>query len=141
MKLSPNAPCPCHSGAKFKKCCRPLHRGAPAESPVALMRSRYAAYALGDVSYLQLTTDPEGAHYRPDTAAWEIELRHYCARTAFEGLEVREHGEDGDTGWVLFHARLRQGDDDLSFSERSSFRRHDGRWLYHDGAQIDPRTP
>ena len=133
MKHGPNAPCPCHSGTKYKKCCRPLHRGAPAQDPLALMRSRFAAYALGAVAYLQDTTDPEGPHFRPDRAAWGVELEHYCAKTRFEGLEVKAHGTDGDTGWVEFRAALLQGDADVSFTERSRFTRRDGRWVYSDG--------
>ncbi|MEZ6184377.1 MAG: YchJ family metal-binding protein [Planctomycetota bacterium] len=133
MKVSPNAPCPCHSGAKYKKCCRPFHKGTLAPSPLALMRSRFAAYALGEVEYLQDTTDPEGEHFRPDRGAWAVEIAHYCKRTAFEGLEVKDHGEDGDQGWVEFRAALKQGTDDLSFSERSRFTRRGGRWLYTAG--------
>ena len=40
----PNDPCPCQRGAKYKRCCRALHRGAPAETPLPLMRSRYAVH-------------------------------------------------------------------------------------------------
>jgi len=98
------------------------------------MRSRFAAYALGAVAYLQHTTDPEGPQFRPDLAAWGVELEHYCARTRFAGLEVKGHGADGDTGWVEFRATLHQGDDDVSFTERSRFSRRDGRWVYSDGA-------
>ena len=40
--------CPCHSGLRYAACCGPLHEGArEADTPEALMRSRYAAFARG----------------------------------------------------------------------------------------------
>ena len=51
MKRKKNAPapCPCGSGRAFDECCGPFLSGAAAApTPEALMRSRYAAYALGD---------------------------------------------------------------------------------------------
>jgi len=46
-KPKPNTPCPCGSGRKYKKCCQPYHRGAKPDNALTLMKSRYAAYALG----------------------------------------------------------------------------------------------
>src|SRR5437867_3549203 len=43
--------CPCHSGKKYSECCEPYHQGLPAPTPLALMRSRYAAYALQNAEY------------------------------------------------------------------------------------------
>ena len=130
MKIQPNAPCPCGKGAKFKKCCRPLHRGAIAATPELLMRSRYAAYAVGGADYILATTDPTGPHFQEDRARWLEEVRGFCASTRFERLEVLAAGDD----WVSFRATLSQDGRDTSFSERSTFRRVDGRWLYHSGA-------
>ena len=61
---APNEPCPCHSGRKYKRCCRLVHEGQPAASPEALMRSRYSAYVHGEVDYLLNTWHPDT---RPDT--------------------------------------------------------------------------
>jgi SEC-C motif-containing protein len=46
---------------------------------------------------------------------------------------VHEAGEDADGGYVAFTARLRLDGRDVSFRERSRFRRVDGRWTYLDG--------
>ena len=62
MKLSPNSLCPCGSTKKAKRCCGPLLDGQPAPSPEALMRSRYVAYSLGDVAYVQRTTHSHSPH-------------------------------------------------------------------------------
>jgi SEC-C motif-containing protein len=128
---SPDAACPCGSGRKFKRCCLRLHRGATAATPEALMRSRYAAYAAGDVDYIIATTDPQGPQFEHDRAAWARSIAAFCEATRFEQLEIRasspvvdEHGE------VEFFARLSRGGEDVSFVERSVFVRRDGRWLY-----------
>lgn len=132
-KGAPNDPCPCGTGRKYKRCCGPLHAGVPAAGPEALMRSRYTAYAVGDAPYLVATTHPASVHHEADGAAWLAELRRYCAATRFEGLEVKAAREVGDTGWVHFVARLRQGAQVHPMEERSRFERVNGRWLYLDG--------
>ncbi|HVX54620.1 YchJ family protein, partial [Nocardioides sp.] len=53
------SPCPCGSGLAYDACCGPLHRGArQAGSALELMRSRYAAYALGKADYVFRTWHP-----------------------------------------------------------------------------------
>ncbi|MBN2799248.1 MAG: SEC-C domain-containing protein [Deltaproteobacteria bacterium] len=129
----PNDPCPCGSGLKLKRCCRRLHQGAPAESPEALMRSRYAAYAVGDAAYILATTHPAGPQAQADRGRWLEEVRRFSEGTDFVGLTVLSAGSEGDEGFVSFHAALRQGGRDASFGERSRFLRVEGRWLYWDG--------
>jgi SEC-C motif-containing protein len=49
--------CYCKSGLNFAECCEPILRVEQvAPTALSLMRSRYAAYCLGDVNYLQATT-------------------------------------------------------------------------------------
>lgn len=95
------------------------------------MRSRYAAYAVGDVDYIIATTDPEGPQFQPDRAAWARSIAVFCEATRFQQLTIRaaspvvdEHAE------VEFLARLLRGGEDVSFVERSAFVRRDGQWLY-----------
>lgn len=136
MAHPPNDPCPCQSGRKYKKCCGPLHAGAPAPTAEALMRSRYAAYALGLAPYLVATTHPSSPHQEPDRAAWLDEIRAFCAAMAFEGLTVRAAREEGDRGVVEFEARMRHDGRDATMQERSRFERVGGRWLYHSGDRL-----
>jgi SEC-C motif-containing protein len=133
VKVQPNAPCPCGSGTKLKRCCRPFHRGAVPPSPEALMRSRYCAYATGEAEYILDTTDPEGPLWKSEREAWLRDVRAFCASTEFQGLEVLAVEGGEGVGFVTFRARLRQGGKDASFSERSRFVRREGRWLYHSG--------
>jgi SEC-C motif-containing protein len=130
-KHGPNEPCPCCSGKKYKRCCGPLHGGAPAPTPEALMRSRYAAYALGLVDYVLVTTAPDGPQANPDRR----DVEDFAARTTFAGLEVLGAGSEGDGGWVQFRAILTQGGRDASFVEKSAFVRREGRWLYHSAIE------
>ena len=133
-KAPVNAPCPCGSGRKHKKCCRVFHGGRPAE-PARLMPARYCAYAVGNVDYLIATTHPEGPQWRDDEAAWRLELAAYCRATRFLGLtvhsvEIPQPGE-GDA-FVTFTAELEHLGQPTSLRERSRFRRHAGRWRYYD---------
>src|SRR3546814_7395169 len=47
------------SGLSFEACCGPILAGTPALTALALMRSRYTAYARGDVAHLARTLAPE----------------------------------------------------------------------------------
>jgi SEC-C motif-containing protein len=130
--------CPCGSGRTLGACCGRLHAGAMAPSPEALMRSRYAAYAVGAVDYVLDTTHPDGPRWRADRGAWRRDVSRFCAETAFLGLQVHGAGFDPDgAAWVEFTARLTQNGGDASFRERSRFRPHRGRWAYLDGAPRD----
>jgi SEC-C motif-containing protein len=97
------------------------------------MRSRYCAYAIGNVDYVLSTTHPEGPQFRSDTRDWAANVADFCSNTSFEGLEVRSARESGDRGEVVFLARLVQGGRDVSFVEHSVFVRENGRWLYYSG--------
>ncbi|MGZ4607464.1 MAG: YchJ family protein, partial [Blastococcus sp.] len=49
----PQRRCPCGTGLPYDECCGPLHDGTSAAATAEqLMRSRYAAFAVGDTGYL-----------------------------------------------------------------------------------------
>lgn len=125
----PNVLCPCRSKRPYRECCEVWHNGRSAPTPEALMRSRFAAYALGKVSYIMRSTHPQSPHYRQDKAAWRRELKAFCRQTDFVGLQILGVGAD----WVMFRAVLLQAGRDVSFVERSRFVEENGRWLYHSG--------
>ena len=98
------------------------------------MRSRYAAYAKGLVDYLMDTTHPDSPHHGADREQWAKELDNFCRLTRFEGLTILDAPpHEGDAGTVTFRAGLSHEGRDTSFTERSTFLRVDGRWLYVDG--------
>ncbi len=108
--------------------------GAAAPTAEALMRSRYAAFCVGDFAHLHLSWHPATRPARLDA---ENDL-------AWERLDIDavQGGSIDDTrGTVSFRAAWR----DTATGERgvlaevSRFRRVDGRWVYLDGA-VDRRS-
>ena len=86
-----------------------------------LMRSRYAAFVLGEVDHLFRTWHPRT---RP---AGLVEDGLDTSRT-WTGLDVLDHGED----WVEFDAHYTVGGVAGVQHERSRFERRAGRWVYVD---------
>ncbi|MBZ5739796.1 YchJ family protein [Nocardioides mangrovi] len=112
--------CPCGSGATYDACCGRLHRGAAlASSAEELMRSRYAAYAVGDTDYVFRTWHPRT---RPDDLAPDPAL-------IWTGLRIIGSGAD----WVEFVASYTRDGVAGSMHERSRFEQRGGRWVYVDG--------
>lgn len=126
-------PCPCQSGQSFETCCGPFLAGAPAPTALALMRSRYTAYARGDAAYLARTLAPE---HRAGFDAADVGAS--MRETRWLGLEILDTvdgGADDSTGIVEFVARFQAQGQTRALHERSRFRRDesDGRWVYVDG--------
>lgn len=97
------------------------------------MRSRYAAYALGLPDYIISTTDPEGYAWEEDVVAWKASLLKFHKKTDYQGVIVLSHEEDGDEAFVKFCATLISDKKNRSFTEKSRFRRVQGKWLYTSG--------
>ncbi|MDN5724446.1 MAG: YchJ family protein [Propionibacteriales bacterium] len=119
--------CPCRSGAVLADCCGPvLAQERAARTAEALMRSRYAAFVVGDVDHLLRTWHPgqrPPAMDLDDTIEWR-------------SLQIVDRVGGGlldDRGEVEFIARFRTAGAAGSLHERSRFVRVDGRWLYVDG--------
>jgi len=116
-----------------QECCDPCHAGEMPASALALMRSRYSAYALGLVDYIMDTTHPRSPIRNPNRVIWRSELLQFCKETKFCGLEIIEFIDGDDTATVTFIARLEQGGQDVTFKEKSSFSKEGGRWFYKNG--------
>ena len=132
MGTPPNSPCPCGrmgGGAKpkplaYAACCQPWHAGAPAPDAEALMRSRYSAFVLGLLPYLQ---DTWHSSTRPADLTLEPGVQ-------WLGLEVRAHKvTDATHAEVAFVARSRVQGRGHRLQERSRFVLESGRWWYVDG--------
>ena len=119
--------CPCRKKSEtvgYADCCGPLHEGARAAvSAEALMRSRYAAFALGKAQYLARTwhVSTRPARIDLDPAQEFVQLRIVAAH------------EQGDGATVEFIARSRSGGRTMALHEVSRFAREGGRWFYVDG--------
>ena len=133
MRLVRNAPCPCGSTRKAKGCCARALDGEAPTTAEALMRSRYVAYAVGDVAYILNTTHPDSPHQGENRLAWEEGVREFSKNTQFFGVDVEYTATTGTTAVVQFYARLERDGADTSFRERSRFAQVGARWLYIDG--------
>jgi len=123
----PASRCPCTSGLTFGECCGPILDGTrPAPTAETLMRSRFTAFALGDVHHLRGTWHPST---RPATLELDPDVRWY--RLDVEGTAAG--GPFDDRGEVTFRAFHRSSDGRGVIAERSRFVRDDGRWVYLDG--------
>ncbi|WP_460369781.1 YchJ family protein [Actinocorallia lasiicapitis] len=121
-------PCPCGLGGGYAACCGRYHRGEPAPTAEALMRSRYTAFAVGDAGYLLHTWHPAT---RPDT----VELDPATEWTGLEILSTAKGAVGDPKGTVRFRARYRErgrghAPEEHVLEEHSRFVHRDGRWLY-----------
>ena len=85
------------------------------------MRSRYCAYAIGQVDHIQRSTHPQSPHWQANAQRWRDELVAFCTQASFEGLEVHSSETKGSQGWVHFTAHLVQGGERHLLEERSLF--------------------
>lgn len=97
------------------------------------MRSRYSAYAVGDLDHVFRTWHPRT---RPD----EIEPDPTLTWAGLSILEVVGGGPEDSEGVVEFVARFTRPGAPGERHEQSSFLRRAGRWVYVediDGGQLE----
>ncbi len=149
LPYAPGKDCPCQAREaqplSYGECCGPWHRGLSeglhAPTAVALMRSRYSAYALAQrndalghamLNYLQAT-------WHVSTQPGEMEL----SPLQWTGLEVLDAQEGQDAAAVEFNAYYKVNGKTEKMNELSRFVRVDtglnsttganGAWKYIDG--------
>lgn len=126
-KLLASERCPCLSGESYGECCGRFHPGngtgkGPATA-VALMRSRYSAFAVGLPVYLLQTW---WAPTRPEALELDTNLK-------WRWLDITDTESGGpfdSWGIVEFTAYYRLGSKQGSQQERSEFRRENSSWYY-----------
>jgi SEC-C motif domain protein len=135
--------CPCRATQEnppaYADCCAPYIEGrATAPTAEALMRSRYTAYAIGDVDYLHNSLAPEARHDFDRKAA-----AHWSSQSQWLGLEIvsTEDGQPGDAGGhVEFIASFILQGERFDHRERSLFRfdPEAQRWFFVEEANRKP---
>jgi len=125
--------CPCGSDKNYVVCCQPLHlKKDKAKTPEQLMRSRYSAYALGDLGqYLVDTWHPD---YLGGLSAEALNHRG----SNWIGLNVVQQsvstkGNEGVVEFVAAFEDIECPSPRQFLRERSDFSRIDGVWLYTQG--------
>ncbi len=90
------------------------------------MRSRYTAYATGDAGYIQHS-------WHPDTRPAELYIEPGITWTGLEVIDTERGRQLDADGIVEFVAHHVADGTARELRERSSFVRHEGRWVYVDG--------
>lgn len=131
----PNATyrCPCGTPLTYEECCGRIHAGAvTAPTAEALMRSRYSAFATGDVDYLLHS-------WHPDTRPRTLTLDPAQEWLRLEILATTGGGLLHTEGTVEFRAHYRHTTHTGVLHELSRFTKTGGRWVYVDGDTTRPR--
>jgi len=92
------------------------------------MRSRYSAFARGDVDYLRDSWLPAE---RPPTLEIDSRIR-------WLGLEILAEDRRGDNATVEFEVRYLLAGRVEAMHELSRFQRRQGRWFYCNGDMLAP---
>jgi SEC-C motif-containing protein len=116
----------------------PHHRGGEPGDPAALVRSRFAAFAVGDGAYLWRTLHPDHALRAQPERAVVRELGRAHRTQRYRSVHIHDVEVDGDRARVLFTARVFEKGRDRSFVEASRFERTDEGWRYLDGLPFAP---
>jgi SEC-C motif-containing protein len=137
--------CPCTSGLAYKECCAPYHRGerVPPDCE-ALVRARFAAFALGDGAFLVATLHPDHELLAGlDSALVAKELERQTKTFRYMRLTILDRTPPDVEGIakVLFRAGVFERGVDRSFVELSNFSKVDGSWRYRDGQMFPPDKP
>lgn len=124
--------CPCGSKKNYSDCCEPFLKGSKkAPTAEALMRSRYTAFAVGELDYIEKT------HHESTRSELDMEgVKSWATNSEWIGLEIREveGGLEKDTlGKVEFKCRFNFNDQEQVHHELSTFKKENNEWFFVDG--------
>jgi SEC-C motif-containing protein len=129
--------CPCGSGKTYSECCEPLiKKTAQAANPEALMRSRYTAYAKGEILWLKDSLEEKHRKEFDEKGARQ------WAQSEWLGLSIvsSKIDEANDKGSVEFIAKYKMNGVAREHREVSEFVRKNGQWLLTEGQMVKPET-
>ncbi|MEN2488556.1 YchJ family metal-binding protein [Flavobacterium sp. B11] len=125
-QLMENKKCFCDTGLPFENCCELYLSGnQKAPSALALMRSRYSAYATHNADYLMETTYVSERKYysKPEILRWAVSNK-------WQKLEILSFTENT----VEFKAYFLDSNNNPQVHyEFSTFKFENGAWYYVDG--------
>jgi len=119
--------CPCCSDKTYDQCCQPYHIGTDfAPTAEALMRSRYAAFAIPNGKYLMETTLPTK---RKNFS--EEDYHNWGKINNWRNLEIVKTPNESE---VEFKAYYIDSDNKKQIHhEHSYFQNVNGKWFYVSG--------
>lgn len=131
--------CPCGSGKKYGECCEPIIAGKiNAPTAEALMRARYSAYVMHEISFIAASCIRQEGESDIDMD----ETRRWSEESQWTGLKIHatEKGGVTDTEGVVdfsaFYSRKGMSDE---HREVAGFKKVDGKWMYAEG-NLAPTT-
>ncbi len=128
--------CACGSGKEFVECCEPFLTGKKKpQTAEQLMRSRYVAFTLANMDYIDVTNheSTRGDIDREANEAW-------ARQSEWLGLEIlktQAGGPNDDSGQVEFVVQFKIKGETHKHHELSEFKKEAGQWYFVDGK--DPR--
>lgn len=130
--------CPCGQNRPLEACCGPFLEGqSQPETAEQLMRSRFSAYATGNIDYVCETEENPNR----DT------IENWAGSTSFKRLRVlstEKGGAEDETGTVTFEADFETKGQPGTHRETSQFRKVEGRWIFvrgqHNPLRIGPKV-
>lgn len=125
-RLMESKKCFCDTGLFFENCCGLyLEKEQKAPTALALMRSRYSAYATHNVTYLLATThSSERGYYSKE------EILNWATTNQWQKLEILSFTENTVEFKAYFLDANGQAQTHYEFS---TFKLEEGSWYYVDG--------
>lgn len=129
--------CPCGSQIEYAACCGLYHQGQQAApTPEALMRSRYTAYVLGNIGYIQ-----RSMRGKPLLGFNALEAEAWAKSVKWAGLEIiHVKNISPKLGYVEFIARFVENGKNCAIHEVSEFRYAEDQWFYVKGVHSAPKN-
>ena len=119
--------CPCCSGKLYEDCCKPYHtKEKNAPTAEALMRSRFAAFAIPNGAYLYNTTLPAKRKFHN-----EAELQEWGEINQWKKLEIVSKPSLNQVEFKAFY--FDSGGNEQLHHELSVFQKIGDRWFYVSG--------
>jgi SEC-C motif-containing protein len=124
--------CPCGTNLSYEECCAPYIKGLKkAPTAESLMRSRYSAFAKGELDHVEKT------HHASTRKELDMEgVKSWATQSEWLGLEIRgtEKGTEKDTtGKVEFKCKFIFNGAEQTHHELSTFEKVNGEWFFVDG--------
>ena len=124
--------CPCNPTQLYKSCCHIAHHNInDVRTAEQLMRSRYSAFVLGNVDYLQRSHHSSQRLNAKETR----EIEQWTQSVNWIKLEVIQTNaglENDTTGTVEFKAFYMENSRVEVIHEHSRFCKENGHWVYLD---------
>jgi len=122
--------CPCCSGIDFDSCCKDIVAGTKwAQTPLALMRSRYVAHVLKNVDHI-VRTMMDSSLLKASSDRKMRDDFDKCLWTNLEIVDAPEVSSDAINGIVEFKATYTLDGVEQVLHDRSKFSKINNQWYY-----------